>query len=200
MLRPSSFLDNVHMHMLANQAESAERIENMGSTLSEASTAVEDDERVQAAARPRSKTTEMVIYDQKPAVDGVYRRWDPVSHAATRAIRSPSVSTKTYCSFGVRLAPFRGAAAAANHPRCSLSTQDDFVANPPSTRAPTIFATTRRPKLVRSTSVRVAVLDTIFQPASARCASKIPRHKSELRSDEAPCIPGVTVHRLTGSR
>ena len=69
--------------------------------------------------------------------------------------------------------------------------QDDFVPIPARARSPA-FPRARKPEFQRGTSAQIAVLDAIFDQASDRMVSKIPRFASE--GDLG--IPGVIVHRL----
>ena len=199
-----SFLDSLHRQMLANQAVRTESADSrlaessVGNEISDALTVIDlDDDEAKAQAlvtpRARTKSAELVTYSQGPSVDGVYRRWDPVRTAKGDDGRTGLIRHLFERRVLHGLTGFDARPSLTTRPPLCLVCQDDFFVTPLPARVPTDFPTTRRPNLEHSTSVQVAVLDSIFDMASARLPSKLSRFKG----NDAPGIPGATVYRLS---
>ena len=148
------FIAGLHEH-LANQDPEA-----IDQSLSDALTADDDnDDAWSHAASPNPSSRQVFIpgtllkrVARKPD-DGVYRRWDPDDFICNPALDAASRNTAL-------------ADVALVNPMWSL-------------RCPRAFAATPRPHLQRGTSTRVAVLDTLFDPASHRVLSKLSKSSSD---------------------
>ena len=101
------------------------------------------------------------VLTESPVVDGVYRRWDSDDFVCNDTARNTALS-----------APARHAV----DPKWSVRRSRAFPATP-------------KPQLQRGTSTRVAVLDTIFDPASHRLSSKL----SRFNLDGMLFLQGVSV-------